>query len=147
MGNAGRVCPTKWRRKLHLVKPTMEGLCFRLMVSMAAVVLPLLFLLDKGPPGQSKSLVSMFLATLLIGGTRRCAQEGGHVVGRQGSTVGRCGIIVDKPATYIHCFCIENSTSNFNILALKNLLKYSVGVEGGGGVWLYKQQRNLLHIM
>ena len=57
MRNAGRVCPTKWRRKLHLVKPTMEGLCFQLMVSMATVVLPLLFILDDGPPGQSKSII------------------------------------------------------------------------------------------
>ena len=48
MGNASRVCPTKWRRKLHLVKPTMEGFCYQLMVSMATVVLPLLFTLDKG---------------------------------------------------------------------------------------------------
>ena len=55
MGNAGRVCPTKWRRKLHLVKPTMDGFCYQLMVSMATVVLPLLFLLDEGPPGKSKS--------------------------------------------------------------------------------------------
>ena len=111
MGNAGRVCPTKWRRKLHLVKPTVDGLCFQLIVSMATVVLPLLFLLDEGPPGQSKSLVSMFLNTLLIGGTRRCAREGGHVVGRQGSTVDRYGGIVDRLAARVHCFCIQNSST------------------------------------
>jgi len=57
MGNAGRVCPTKWRRQLHLVKPTMEGLCYQLMVSMAAVVLPLFFILDAGPTGQSMFLI------------------------------------------------------------------------------------------
>jgi len=101
MGNAGRVCPTKFRRKLHLVKPTMDGFCYWLMVSMATVVLPLLFILDKGPPGQSESLVSVFLNTLLIGGIQRCAQEG-HVVGRQGSTVDRCGRIVDRLAKYLY---------------------------------------------
>ena len=57
MGNAGRVCPAKWRRKLHLVKPTMEGLCYQLMVSMATVGLPLLFILDDGPPRQGKSII------------------------------------------------------------------------------------------
>jgi len=83
-------------------KPTMDGFCYWLMVSMATVVLPFLFLLDRGPPGQSKSLVSMFLNTLLIGGIQRCAREGGHVVSRHGSTVDRCGGIVDRLATCFH---------------------------------------------
>ena len=56
IGNASRVCPAKWRRKLQLVKPTMEGLCYELMFSMATVIVPLLFLIDEGPPGQSKSV-------------------------------------------------------------------------------------------
>ena len=74
MGNASRVCPAKWRRKLQLVKPTMGGLCYRLMVSMATVVLPLFFLLDEGPPGLSKSVmyknnICLHVYTLITGNT------------------------------------------------------------------------------
>ena len=54
MGNASRVCPTKPR--CNVVKPTVEGLFHMLMVTIAMRILPLLVLIDDGPPGHSKSL-------------------------------------------------------------------------------------------